>query len=622
MMKGFFDKLGPPRMEKLEHGAFDRMNTCLYCGGNLAHDEMFARYRICPSCRYHYQISAYDRIALLADNESFIEMNRSLASLDPLSFSGETSYKKRVFEAQKRTGLPEAVVTGVCQIEGTWTVIVSLDFSFLGGGMGCVVGEKVALAFEHAFKKRLPLVAVVSSGGARVQEGVLALMQMAKTAAAAKKLTDTNLPFISVLTNPTTGEVYSSFANLADIIIAEPKALIGFAPMRLVAETEGGTLPPDTHTAEAHLKHGMIDLIVERPRLRELLGILLDQLLSQYRISIKRRFGPYPPIKTKRESAWKSVQLARHEDRPTSLDYIGRICSSFIELHGDRYFGDDESVVCGLADIGGGTVMVIGQERGHGDQGKRGWIYPEGFRKAQRAMKLAAKFMLPVVTFIDTPGAYPGLNAEERGIGNAIAQCLAQMSDLPTPIVAVIIGEGGSEGALALGVADRILMLENAIFSVIPPERAASLLYRDSGKAEEIAQALRMTAKDCIDLGVVDVIVPEPKGGAHVSPDEAARQLKKYILNEMVQLQGTFWSRLTKNRYDKYRGIGRYNSRLSVAFSRERAQLYEYISQKVDEIRERRASRSPNTEAAEDASSPGEAAKKEPPEGEGMTGKG
>ena len=601
MMKGFFDMILPRRPERLEHGAFDKMNTCLYCGGNLLSNDMFERFRVCPACGYHYQISAYDRIALIADNESFIEMNRSLASLDPLSFSGETSYKKRVFEAQKRTGLPEAVVTGVCQIEGTWTVMVVLDFSFLGGGMGCVVGEKVALAFEHALKKRLPLVAVVSSGGARVQEGVLALMQMAKTAAAAKQFIDTNLPFISVLTNPTTGEVYSSFANLADIIVAEPKALIGFAPMRLVAETEGGVLPPDTHTAEAHLKHGMIDLIVERPRLRELLAVLLDQLLSQYRISIKRRFGPYPPIKTHRESAWKSVQLARHEDRPTSMDYIGRICSSFIELHGDRYFGDDESVVCGLADIGGGTVVVIGQERGHGDQGKKGWIYPEGFRKAQRAMKLAAKFMLPVVTFIDTPGAYPGLNAEERGVGNAIAQCLAQMSDLPVPIVAVIIGEGGSDGALALGVADRILMLENAIFSVIPPERAASLLYRDSGKAEEITPALKLTAQDCYELGVVDVIVPEPKGGAHISPDEAARQLKKYILNELVQLQGTFWSRLTKNRYDKYRGMGRYNSRLRVFFSKERSQLSEYISLKVDELKDRKVSRS--KDAVEDGTS-------------------
>ncbi|MEA1959582.1 MAG: acetyl-CoA carboxylase carboxyltransferase subunit alpha/beta, partial [Chloroflexota bacterium] len=492
MMRGFFDKLVMRRSELPERGTLDKMDKCLYCGTDLLADDFFERYRICPSCRYHYQITAYERIELLADSGSFIETNRALASLDPLSFSGESSYKKRVFEAQKRTGLPEAVVTGVCQIEGTWTVVIVMDFGFLGGGMGCVVGEKVALAFEHALKKKLPLVAVVSSGGARVQEGVLALMQMAKTVAAAKQFTDANLPFIAVMTNPTTGEVYSSFANMADIIVAEPKALLGFSPMRLLAEVEGGELPPDAHTAESHLKHGMVDLIVERPRMRELLAVLLDQLSSQYRITIKRRFGPYPPISPRRESAWKSVQLARHEARPTALDYIGRICTSFIELHGDRCYGDDESVVCGLADIGGGTAVVVAQERGHGEGGRMGWIYPEGFRKAQRAMKLAAKFMLPVITLIDTPGAHPGLESEERDVGNAIAQCLAQMSDLPTPVVAVIIGEGGSEAALAFGVADRILMLENAIFSVIPPERAATLLYRDVGKAEEVAPSLRL----------------------------------------------------------------------------------------------------------------------------------
>ncbi len=586
MMKGFFEWLIGRRGEIPERGGFAEMENCLYCGMDLSSAKLFERYRLCPGCRFHYLLPAYERIELLADGGSFIEINRSLASLDPLSFSGEASYKKRVFDAQKRTGLSEAVVTGVCQIEGTLTVIVVLDFGFLGGGMGCVVGEKVALAFEHALKKRLPLVAVVSTGGARVQEGVLSLMQMAKTAAAAKQLHAAGLPFISVLTNPTTGEVYSSFANLADIIIAEPNALIGFAPLRLVAETEGRALPPDAHTAESHLKHGMIDCIVERTRLRELLAILLDLLSSQYRLTLRRRFGPYPPIAPQRESAWQSVQLARHAERPTSLDYIGRITSSFIELHGDRCYGDDDAVVCGLADIGGQAVVIIAQERGHGDEGKRGRAYPEGFRKAQRAMSLAAKFMLPIITFIDTPGAYPGLEAEERGVGNAIAQCLAQMSDLPTPIISVIIGEGGSEGALAFGVADCILMLENAIFSVIPPERAAVLLYRDASRAEEVAPALRLTAEDCAELGVVDVLVPEPKGGAHVNPDEAARQLKKFLLNELVQVQGASVGKLVKARYEKFRRMGRYTSRIRVAISKEGAQLQEFISQRLEELEE------------------------------------
>jgi acetyl-CoA carboxylase carboxyl transferase alpha subunit/acetyl-CoA carboxylase carboxyl transferase beta subunit len=586
MMKGFFERISRRRREMAQRGVLAELENCLYCGMDLTSDELFERYRICPGCQFHYLIPAYERIELLADSGSFIEINRSLASLDPLSFSGDSSYKKRVFDAQKRTGLSEAVVTGVCQIEGTLTVLVVLDFGFLGGGMGCVVGEKVTLAFEHALRKRLPLVALVSSGGARVQEGVLSLMQMAKTSAAAKQFYAAGLPFISLLANPTTGAVYSSFANLADIIIAEPHALIGFAPLKLVMETEGRELPPDSHTAESHLRHGMIDCIVERTRQRDLLAILLDMLSSKYRLTLRRRFGPYPPIVPERESAWQSVQLARHAERPTSLDYIGRITTSFIELHGDRCYGDDESVVCGLGDIGGEAVVIIAQERGHGEQGKSGRLYPEGFRKAQRAMSLAAKFMLPVITLIDTPGAYPGLEAEERGIGSAIAQCLAQMSDLPTPIIAAIIGEGGSEAALAFGVADRTLMMENAIFSVMPPERAAVLLYRDASRADEVAPALRLTSEDCRKLGVVDVLVPEPRGGAHVAPDEAARQLKKFILNELVQVQGISAARLVRARSNKFRAMGRYSSRISVAISKEGAQLQEFLSQRLEELKE------------------------------------
>ena len=586
MMKGFFEWIAGRRGETGERASLDEMENCLYCGVDLTSAEIFQRYRICPRCGFHYLLPAYERIELLADSGSFIEINRSLASLDPISFTGGGSYKKRVQDAQKRTGLSEAVVTGVCQIEGTLTVMVVLDFGFLGGGMGCVVGEKVTLAFEHALKKRLPLVAVISSSGARVQEGVLALMQMAKTAAAARQFDAAGLPFISILTNPTSGEVYSSFANLADIILAEPNALMGFAPLKLVMETEGTELPQDAHTAESHLKHGMIDSVVERTRLRDLLAILLDLLSSQYRVTLRRKYGPYPPIVPQRESAWQSVQLARHADRPTSLDYIGRITTSFLELHGDRYYGDDESVVCGLGDIGGQAVVIAAQERGHGEHGKSGRIYPEGFRKAQRVMNLAGKFMIPLITLIDTPGAYPGLDAEERGVGNAIAQCLALMSDLPTPIVSAIIGEGGSEGALAFGVADRILMMENAIFSVIPPERAAVLLYRDSSRAEEVAPALRLTAEDCMELGVVDVLVPEPRGGAHVAPDEAARQLKKFLLNELIQVQGVSSAKLVRARYEKFRAMGRYSSRISVAISKERSEIQERVFQGLEEFRD------------------------------------
>ena len=229
-------------------------------------------------------------------------------------------------------------------------------------------------------------------------------------------------------------------------------------------------------------------------------------------------------------------------------------------------------------------------------------------------MSLAAKFMLPIVTFIDTPGAYPGLDSEERGVGNAIARCLALMSDLPTPIVSVIIGEGGSEGALAFGVADRILMLENAIFSVIPPERAAVLLYRDASRAEEVAPALRLTAADCAELGVADVVVPEPKGGAHVDPDETARQLRRFILDELSQLQGASASRLVRARYDKYRRIGSY-FRFGTAVSRERSQLQEFISRRLDEFKEYLPSRAVEIPLVEEGKP--EEKPEDKPEGEG-----
>ncbi|MBI2201984.1 MAG: acetyl-CoA carboxylase carboxyl transferase subunit alpha [Armatimonadetes bacterium] len=288
-----------------------------------------------------------------------------------------------------------------------------------------------------------------------------------------------------------------------------------------------------------------------------------------------------------RESAWHTVQLARHQQRPTSLDYISRITTSFVELHGDRIYGDDAAVVCGLAELGGEAVVIVAQEKGRPEETHRhqGWIYPEGFRKAQRAMKLAAKFQLPVIAFIDTPGAYSGLEAEERGTGNAIASTLALMSDIPVPVIAVVIGEGGSEGALAFGVADRILMLENAIYSVTPPERAAMLIYRDASRAEEVAPALRLTAYDCLELRVVDVVVPEPEGGAHRDPDQAARQLGKSLIAELMQVQSVAAPRRLKARYRKFRRMGRRWARPRRALVRGMIRLQEYLQRRFSDVR-------------------------------------
>ena len=576
--------LGKRRQKEETEVSTEARERCLFCGADLSASELYKRYRVCDSCRFHYSLSARERIDLLVDAGSFNETNRSLVSLDPLSFSDKVSYRRRIFEAQRRTGLTDAAVTGICAISGQPAVIMVLDFSFMGGSMGCVVGEKVALAFELAVKKKLPVVAVVSSGGARMQEGILSLMQMAKTVAAAKRLHAAKLPFLSVLTNPTTGEVYASFANLGDVMVAEPHALVGLASLRAEEEATGKPLPKGSHTAEFQLEHGMIDLVVDRTKLRELLSILLYLLGSRYRLMLAKKRLPYQVPGQPPKSAWEEVQLARHEKRPTALDYISRTTSGFVELHGDRLYGDDKSIVCGLAELSGQAVVIIGQERDRPDS--TGGIYPEGFRKAQRAMRLAAEFDLPVITLIDTPGAYPGLEAEERGVGEAIASTIALMSDLPVPIVSAVIGEGGSEGALAMGVADRILMLENAIYSVISPEGAASLIYRDTAKAEELAPALKLTARDCKELEVIDVIVPEPEGGAHRAPEEAARQLKIYLVQELLEIQRLSPSNLLKARYKKFRRMGEYSSHFRAAILKEVNQLQDYLQRGAAELRE------------------------------------
>ncbi|MFO8010383.1 MAG: carboxyl transferase domain-containing protein, partial [Dehalococcoidia bacterium] len=507
--------------------------VCYSCGAELHKSDLYQQHRVCEVCGFHHSLSAYERIYILADPASFEELDLIGALSDPSKFIGNESYQERIREAQERTGLSEAVVTGTCTIGGNPTVIAVLDFGFLGGNMGMVVGDRIARAFDTAVKQNLPIVTVVSSGGARIEEGVLSLVQMAKTVAVAKKLDNNRLPHISILTHPTTGEVYASFANLGDVIFAEPKAMIGFAPIRTLQQSADDSLSEMDHTAESHLEHGLIDQIVDRTRLRNMLSVTLDLLSSRYRLGMKKKVPQYFAPTNPPEQAWDTIQLARHEARPTALDYIFRITSAFVEIHGDRSYSDDPAVVCGFAELGGQAVVIIGQQ---GDRNE-GHTSSEGFRKARRGMKLAAKFGLPLITLIDTPGAYPGPESEERGIGHGIASTMALLIDLPTPVISVIIGEGGSEGALALGIANRVLIMENAYLSVVSPERAASIFSRDTSKASSFASALRLTAADCRELGVVDVIVPEPRGGAHTDHVEASRLLRNVIIRELLQIQ-------------------------------------------------------------------------------------
>jgi acetyl-CoA carboxylase carboxyl transferase subunit alpha len=260
--------------------------------------------------------------------------------------------------------------------------------------------------------------------------------------------------------------------------------------------------------------------------------------------------------------AWQRVQLARHPKRPHSLDYIERLIVDFEEIHGDRLFGDDAAIVAGMGWFEGRSIMVVAEQKGRDTKQKVfrnfGMPKPEGYRKALRIMQLAAKFAIPVVTFLDTPGAYPGIDAEERGQAEAIARNLREMARLPIPVIAVCIGEGGSGGALALGVGNTVLMLENAVYSVISPESCAAIIYRDSGKAEQAAAALRMTAEDLMSLGLIDGIVPEPPGGAQEDPAAAAENLRLALIECFGELANMTGKQLVAHRYEKFRKMGNF----------------------------------------------------------------
>jgi acetyl-CoA carboxylase carboxyl transferase subunit alpha len=262
------------------------------------------------------------------------------------------------------------------------------------------------------------------------------------------------------------------------------------------------------------------------------------------------------------KTPWQRVQNARHPKRPHTLDYVQRILTDFQEIHGDRLFGDDPAIVCGMARLEGQPVLLIGEQKGRDTKQKLyrnfGMPKPEGYRKALRAMQLAAKFNRPIITFLDTPGAYPGIDAEERGQAEAIARNLREMARLPVPLIAIVIGEGGSGGALALGAANLVFMLENAVYSVITPESCASIIYRDSGKAEQAAAALKLAAPDMLELGLIDGIIPEPAAGAHEDHDEAARLLKDQLVRSLRELSALTSAEAVQKRYDKFRRMGNF----------------------------------------------------------------
>ena len=615
------NQLTPKNQRAAEQRAEEerRRVNCPDCNANFEGERLEGTLYMCPECGHMFKMPAKSRLAMVFDGGRYDELDPDLVAGNPISFPG---YDMKIEEAREETSMSEAVLCAVGSIGGHRTVVAVLDSRFMMGSMGVAVGEKITRAVEYATAERLPLVIFSASGGARMQEGIYSLMQMAKTSAAVQRHDDAGLLYISVMTNPTTGGVTASFASLGDIIISEPEALIGFAGPRVIEQTIGESLPEGFQRAEYLLEHGFLDAIVERSGLKAWLELALDIHLG----AVERRpcsgsaasgskttadagnrtaaagaagndaadgdaaeaVGDAASRKGEslQESAssgflgsigegvewlnrfWKSltatpskrVELARDKDRPHADFFIDQLFNHFVELHGDRLDKDDHSIKGGLAYFHDVPVTVIAQCKG-ADLDENiyynfGMPNPQGYRKAQRLAEQAEKFGRPVITIIDTPGAYPGIEAEEKGQGEAIAKSIEMFSALKVPVIALFIGEGGSGGALAMGVANSIIMLENSIFSILSPEGFASILWKDSSRSKEAASVMKLTAYDLKQYGIADIVIPEG-GEPLVAPcEDVVLRIDSALAQEILRLAPLDGDTLADQRYEKFRSIG------------------------------------------------------------------
>ena len=538
---------------------------CKACGKMVNKAEVVRNRYVCYECGAYFRVKTGNRLKMVLDPQSFEEWFAEEHGTNPLDFPG---YVDKLTAVREKTGLKEAVTVGKGKIYGEDAVIGVCDARFMMGSMGHAVGEKIAGAVERATEEKLPVILFCCSGGARMQEGIVSLMQMAKTAAALKKHSDAGFLYISVLTDPTTGGVTASFAMLGDIILAEPGALIGFAGARVIEQTIGQKLPEGFQRAEFQLEHGFVDAIVERKDLKK----RLYEILRMHKVSGYAKFDPATEVdgrptelmrerayNTKEKSAWEKVKMARKVDRLSAEDYINSIFTKFIEFHGDRYYRDDPAIVGGIAYLDGQPVTVIGIQKGKDMKDcmrhNYGMPSPEGYRKAIRLMKQAEKFHRPVINFVDTPGAFCGMEAEERGQGEAIARNLFELSGLKVPVLSVVIGEGGSGGALALAVADEVWMLENSVYSVLSPEGFASILWKDSSRSAEAAKMMKLTAADLKKLGVIERVFPEPQNFSVLTMKPTAELLRAGLAEFLTKYQKLETKDLLEGRYERFRKL-------------------------------------------------------------------
>jgi len=564
----------PEKLKNLLYGekdggqdkAKEQIIVCPDCGRELCRADVVINNYICTECGSYFRVRTKNRIRMVCDKDTFVPWLEDMPVSNPLDFPG---YEEKLRDVKEKTGLHEGVTVGLGEIFGEKVCLGVCDSRFLMGSMGHVVGEKLTSAIERATAEKLPVILFCCSGGARMQEGIISLMQMAKTSAALKKHSEQGLLYVAVLTDPTTGGVTASFAMLGDITLAEPGALIGFAGPRVIEQTIGQKLPKGFQSAEFQLEHGFVDRIVERDELKA----VLYQILYSHRVSVENenystfteKIEKFHPTETGRErlskaplkTAWEKVKEARSIERPSALTYIDEIFDDFMELHGDRSFHDDKTIVGGIAWLYGQPVTVIGVQKGNDAREcayrNYGMTSPEGYRKALRLMKQAEKFHRPIICLVNTAGAYPGMEAEEHGQGEAIARNLFEMSGIKVPILSIVIGEGGSGGALALAVGNEVWMLENSTYSILSPEGFASILWKDGKRASEAAKVMGITAEDLKRLQVIEKIVPEYGSAGRDTVKDISGYMKSQMVEFLQKFDGMDGEQIAAQRYERFR---------------------------------------------------------------------
>lgn len=523
----------------IRNNKLENKKICKKCNGEL--DEL----SVCISCGSNSYITAKQRILNICDKNTFEELK-----FNKIDISKKCNYEDKIQKARENTNLDEAIIIGTCNIDGIKVVLGVMDSKFMMGTLSVSVGEYITSAFEYATTNNLPIILFCASGGARIQEGLYSLVQMAKINAVIKKHSDKGLLYISCLTNPTMGGVTASFGLVGDINIAEKNAQIGFAGKSIIENLYNEKLDNDFQTENYNEKNGMIDIIVDRKNMKNTLSDLLKMFSNnekELKININSK-----NLYDSNKNLLEILQNVRDIDRFKGKDYLINIFDKYIELKGDRISCNDLSILSGIGTIQDKSFIFNVQNKGRtlkeNKETNYGLTTPEGYRKAIRISKLAEKFNIPIINIIDSAGADPSVHSEENGQAITIANCLYTFSDLKTIIISVVVGEGSSGGALALSVCDSIGMLKKSIYSVISPEAYLKIMHKEENVSSELLKSMRFTADDLFEDKIIDEVINESN-----DLDYNVDAIRNFILKKYETLKRQDIQELTKNRYERIR---------------------------------------------------------------------